>query len=101
DELNVAHDFSFLRIDVLLEALASNDITVMSACDAAACAGNITVIDAITWNSGKALTLNATGSVTIDAAITSTGAAGVKGGDFSVIAGTAGTGGADGIPGNI
>jgi filamentous hemagglutinin family protein len=85
---NPAHDFSFLRIDVLLAALANNDITVLSACDVADCKGTITVKDAITWNSGKALTLDATGSIFINANIHSTGAPGVQGGAFNAIAAT-------------
>lgn len=80
---NPSHDFSFLRVDVLEAALARNDITVLSACQAAECVGNITVKDAVTWNSGKGLTLDATGSVFINADITSVGANGGKGGNFN------------------
>ena len=82
EEPSPAHDFSFLRVDVLLAALANNDITVLSACDVADCKGTITVLDSINWNSGKALTLDATGDIFINASINSTGAAGTKGGDF-------------------
>jgi filamentous hemagglutinin family protein len=81
-----AHDFSFLRVDVLEAALSKNDITVLSACQTAQCVGTITVKDAVTWNSGKGLTLDATGSIFINADITSVGANGVKGGNFNAIA---------------
>ncbi|HEY8608061.1 MAG TPA: filamentous hemagglutinin N-terminal domain-containing protein [Noviherbaspirillum sp.] len=84
---NPVHDFSFMRVDVLEAALANNNITVQSVCNAANCAGNITVLDTITWNSGKALTLDATGSIDINADIAATGAAGKTGGSFNAVAG--------------
>ncbi|WP_293777560.1 filamentous hemagglutinin N-terminal domain-containing protein [uncultured Oxalicibacterium sp.] len=85
---NPAHDFSFLRTDILEAALATTDITVQSACAAAACEGTITVKDAITWSSGKGLTLDATGSIYINADINSVGANNTKGGNFTATAAT-------------
>jgi filamentous hemagglutinin family protein len=85
---NPAHDFSFLQISTLQAALANNDITVLSSCGTAVCAGDITLVDSLAWSSGKGLTLNATGSIYLNAAINSTGAATTQGGAFSAIAGT-------------
>ncbi len=69
-----------LTSQTLQNALATANVTVSTGSTGSQ-AGDITIVDAVTWSSGTLLTLNAAGSINVNANITATG------GSFSAIAG--------------
>ena len=68
---SVAGDTSILSVATLIAALGTADVTVKTGGSSAG-DGKITVTDAITWASGKTLTLDAYGTIAINAPITAT-----------------------------
>jgi filamentous hemagglutinin family protein len=62
-------DDSILNVTTLLTALASGNVVVTTGSSGSQ-AGDITVVDAVTWSSGNSLTLTAAHDVNINAAIT-------------------------------
>ena len=63
---------SNLNVTTLETALGSSFVTVNTSTTAGGNAGNITVVDPISWASGTTLYLNANGQVRINAAVTGT-----------------------------
>ncbi len=66
---------SLVTIGSLQAALANSNVLIMTDNVAGAGAGNITLVDALSWSSANSLTLQATNNIALNAAVT-TGAAG-------------------------
>jgi len=69
---------SLLLTGTLTSALGSNNVTVSTTNASGIGAGDINVVNAISWSSGNNLTLTATRNIILNANITNTGGASVK-----------------------
>jgi filamentous hemagglutinin family protein len=67
---------SLLKVSTLQTALANADVTVSTTNGSGAGAGNIKVVDGVSWSSNQTLTLNAGGSISVDGALNASGTSG-------------------------